>query len=487
MGNQEQEIEEHARNCAWIKRNLGIHFTKLGILSCRIDMILQYAFQKGKLIMSGKIVHVHGREVLDSRGNPTVEAEVVLEGGKKGIGVAPSGASTGDFEALELRDGDKSRYMGKGVKTAISNIDGIIRNLIHEMDASKTEEIDGLMIKADGTKDKSKLGANAILAVSFACAKAAALEEGKEVYQFVGKDGNYSLPMHMDNCINGGVHCQTNDLDFQEFMIMPVGACCFKEGVRMCVEVYHTLKKLLEEDGHITSVGDEGGFAPGLSTAFEVFDYFMRAVRQAGYEPGKDIAFAMDAAASELYQPDSAMYFFAGETRALQRKKGKLVAKPDTETMQITRSTEEMIQLYEQLVEKYPLISIEDGLDQEDWKGWVELTKRLGDKVMLVGDDLFVTNVERLKKGVEMGAANAILIKPNQIGSLSETVKTVAYAKEHGYKTIMSHRSGETEDTIISDLAVGLDCGYMKTGAPCRGERTAKYNRLLRIEEELNK
>lgn len=429
-----------------------------------------------------RIVSVVGREVLDSRGNPTVEAEVVLADGTKGRGISPSGASTGTFEALELRDQDPHRYQGKGVKKAVNYVNTIIAEAVCGMDASDIYGIDQAMRTADGTKDKSHLGANAILAVSLAAANAAAASMDLPLYCFLGGRSGTRLPVPMMNILNGGVHAK-NNLDFQEFMIVPLAAGSFREALRMGTEVYHSLKGVLEEKGLSTAVGDEGGFAPDLADAFEALDLLMEAVRKTGYAAGKDISFAMDAAASELYQPDSAMYFFPGESRA--RCESPRAAQPDTVCTQISRSVEEMIAYYEELVEKYPLISIEDPLNQEDWDGWKRMTERLGGRVQLVGDDLFVTNKVRLSRGIQEHCANSILIKPNQIGSLSETMETIKLAKRAGYTAIASHRSGETEDTAIADLAVAFNTGQIKTGAPCRSERTAKYNRLLRIEDEL--
>lgn len=449
------------------------------------------------------IEEVIGREIMDSRGNPTVEAEVRLSDGSVGRGASPSGASTGEFEALELRDGNKSRYGGKGVLEAVNNVKSIINDTLKGMDPTDIYAIDRAMCEADGTKDKSKLGANAILAVSIASAKAAAKSMGIPLYTFLGQNEGHMLPVPMMNILNGGAHAK-NTVDFQEFMIMPVGACCFKEALRMGAEVYHKLKEILEQDGKSTAVGDEGGFAPDLKDAFEVFDYLEKAVKEAGYECGKDIVFAMDAAASELYEDNSGMYYFPGESQVCKEQRCKAeivndisgnsnnqcehdseVSIPDTRKTSVMRSTEEMINLYEELCNRYPLYSIEDGLDEEDWEGWKELTKRLGDRVQLVGDDLFVTNTERLKKGIEENCANSILIKLNQIGSVSETLEAIKMAHEAGYTAISSHRSGETEDTTIADLAVALNTCQIKTGAPCRSDRVAKYNQLLRIEEEL--
>lgn len=438
------------------------------------------------------IEKVVGREILDSRGNPTVEAEVILKNGIKGRGCTPSGASTGEFEALELRDGDRNRYRGKGVLKAVENINTIISEKLRGMDIRELAAIDQTMINADGTKDKSHLGANAILAVSIAAARTAAKAVNIPLYRLLGGGEGKELPMPMMNILNGGVHAK-NHLDFQEFMIVPVSACCFKEALRMGTEVYHCLKEVLNEKNLSTAVGDEGGFAPDIANADEAFALLEEATIRAGYELKKDICFAIDAAASELYQPDSGMYYFPGESQAncvhLEEETGNreaTVCQPDTVSIRVLRSTREMIDYYKKLVERYPLISIEDGLNEDDFEGWKELTLQLGKEIQLVGDDLFVTNRERLNRGIQEGCANAILIKLNQIGSMTETIATIGLAKEHGYKTVISHRSGETEDTTIADLAVALNAGQIKTGAPCRTERVAKYNRLLRIEEELN-
>ncbi|MGN0351014.1 MAG: phosphopyruvate hydratase [Roseburia sp.] len=411
-----------------------------------------------------QIEKVIGREILDSRGNPTVEAEVVLVDGTVGRGTAPSGASTGEFEALELRDGDKGRYLGKGVTKAVENINTIINDAIVGMDASDIYAIDKAMIEADGTKDKSKLGANAILAVSIAAARAASIALEIPLYRFLGGISGNRLPVPMMNILNGGAHA-ANTVDVQEFMIMPVGAPSFKEALRWCAEVFHALAALLKSKGLATSVGDEGGFAPNLASDEEAIQYILEAVKNAGYEPGKDFMIAMDAATSE----------WKGE------KKGEyILPKAGTKF-----TSEELIVHWKGLVEKYPIISIEDALDEEDWEGWQKLTAELGDKVQLVGDDLFVTNTERLSKGIELGCGNAILIKLNQIGSVSETLEAIKMAHKAGYTAISSHRSGETADTTIADLAVALNTCQIKTGAPSRSERVAKYNQLLRIEEEL--
>ena len=410
------------------------------------------------------IEKVIGREILDSRGNPTVEAEVYLADGTVGRGTAPSGASTGEFEALELRDGDKSRYGGKGVSKAVENINTVINDAVKGIDASDTYAVDKAMIDADGTKDKSKLGANAILAVSIAAARAASIAMGVPLYRFLGGVSGNRLPVPMMNILNGGAHA-ANTVDVQEFMIMPVGAPSFKEALRQCAEVFHALAALLKSKGLATSVGDEGGFAPDLASDEEAIRYILEAVKNAGYEPGKDFMIAMDAASSE----------WKGS------KKGEYIL-PKAGT-KFTSS--ELIAHWKQLVEKYPIISIEDALDEEDWEGWQELTKELGGKVQLVGDDLFVTNTERLAKGISLGCGNSILIKLNQIGSVSETLEAIKMAHKAGYTAISSHRSGETADTTIADLAVALNTCQIKTGAPSRSERVAKYNQLLRIEEEL--
>ena len=417
------------------------------------------------------ILDVKAREILDSRGNPTVEAEVICEAGIAGRASVPSGASTGKFEALELRDRDeKDRYDGKGVNKAVANVNVDIKDIVAGHSVTEQMHLDRMMIAYDGTENKSRLGANAMLSVSMASARAGAEMSGLPLFQYLGGTYAHILPVPMMHIINGGAHT-TSALDFQEFMIMPVGACCFREALRMGTEVYHVLRKLLLEDGHVTAVGDEGGFAPNLKNAEEALDYLMRAVERAGYQPGKDVTFAMDAAASELYNDETGKYIFEGE--------GRLKGSP------VVRSADEMIAYYKKLTEKYPLRSIEDGLDEEDWEGWVHMTRELGDRVQLVGDDLFVTNSARLQRGIQMGAANAILIKVNQIGTVSEAMKAIETAKRAGYKVIVSHRSGETEDSFIADLAVGVNAGQIKTGAPCRSDRVAKYNQLLRIEDML--
>ena len=420
---------------------------------------------KGELTLNYlEIEKVVGREILDSRGNPTVEAEVYLLDGTIGRGMAPSGASTGVFEALELRDGDKDRYLGKGVQKAVENINTVINETVTGMDASDIYAIDKAMIAADGTKDKSNLGANAILAVSIACCRAAAISLDIPLYRFLGGVSGNRLPVPMMNILNGGAHA-ANTVDVQEFMIMPVGAPSFKEALRWCAEVFHALAALLKSKGLATSVGDEGGFAPDLASDEEAIQYILEAVKNAGYEPGKDFKIAMDAASSE----------WKGE------KKGEYVL-PKAGTK---FTSEELIAHWKKLVETYPIISIEDALDEEDWEGWQKLTVELGDKVQLVRDDLFVTNTERLSKGIEFGCGNAILIKLNQIGSVSETLEAIKMAHKAGYTAISSHRSGETEDTTIADLAVALNTCQIKTGAPSRTERVAKYNQLIRIEEDL--
>ena len=412
-----------------------------------------------------EIEKVIGREIMDSRGNPTVEAEVLLADGTIGRGTAPSGASTGEFEALELRDGDKARYGGKGVTKAVENINTTINDALVGLDASDIYAVDRAMLAADGTKDKSNLGANAILAVSIAAARAAAISLDIPLYRFLGGVSGNRLPVPMMNILNGGAHA-TNTVDTQEFMIMPVGAPTFKEALRWCAEVFHSLAKILKAKGLATSVGDEGGFAPNLSSDDETIETILEAVKAAGYEPGKDFMIAMDAASSEWKSEKGKGYYH-------QPKSGR------------DFTSDELIQHWADLVEKYPIISIEDALDEEDWEGWQKLTKELGDKVQLVGDDLFVTNTERLSKGISLGCGNSILIKLNQIGSVSETLEAIKMAHKAGYTAISSHRSGETADTTIADLAVALNTCQIKTGAPSRSERVAKYNQLLRIEEEL--
>ncbi|MBQ9613389.1 MAG: phosphopyruvate hydratase [Lachnospiraceae bacterium] len=413
-----------------------------------------------------EIEKVIGREIIDSRGNPTVEAEVTLVDGTVGRGAAPSGASTGEFEALELRDGDKSRFGGKGVSKAVENINTIIAPAIIGLDASDTYAVDAAMLKADGTKDKSKLGANAILAVSIAAARAASISLDIPLYRFLGGVQGTKLPVPMMNILNGGAHADSS-VDTQEFMIMPAGAPTFAEGLRWCTEVFHALQKILKASGDVTAVGDEGGFAPNQPQGDEgAIELILEAIKAAGYEPGKDFVLAMDAASSE-WKSEKGKGFYH------QPKSGK------------DFTTDELIAHWKNLVEKYPIYSIEDGLDEEDWEGWQKMTKEIGDKVQLVGDDLFVTNTERLKKGIELGCGNSILIKLNQIGSVSETLEAIKMAHKAGYTAISSHRSGETGDTTIADLAVALNTCQIKTGAPSRSERVEKYNQLLRIEEQL--
>lgn len=420
-----------------------------------------------------EIVKVHGREILDSRGNPTIEAEVTVkdETGKlfKGRAAVPSGASTGRFEAVELRDAEP-RYFGLGVVHAAENIDNKIAPLLIGQNALEQIHIDTIMVKADGTENKANLGANATLGVSLACARAAAEALSLPLYRYLGGVHARTMPVPMMNILNGGRHA-SNTVDFQEFMIMPVSACCFREALRICAEIYHSLKKLLQEKGLSTGVGDEGGFAPDLPDADAVLSILMEAIKAAGYEPGEDIKIALDVASSELYNEETGMYHFPGESSL----KGE----------EVVRDTAEMIAYYEALLDKYPIASIEDGLAEDDWDGFKQLTERIGNRVRLVGDDLFVTNVRRLEAGIKLGVANAILVKVNQIGTLSEAMDAVEMAQKSGYQAVISHRSGETEDTFISDIAVALNAGQIKTGAPCRSDRVAKYNRLLRIEEEL--
>lgn len=421
-----------------------------------------------------EIIEVHGREILDSRGNPTVAAVVTVkdkETGRctKGMAAVPSGASTGQFEAVELRDGE-TRYFGLGVQHAVKNIDEKIASVLLGENALGQIRIDRILRETDGTDNKSSLGANAMLAVSMAVARAAAEALGLPLYRYFGGISPRLLPVPMMNILNGGKHA-ANTVDFQEFMIMPVQAKNFAEGLRICAEIYHNLKKLLEEKGLSTGVGDEGGFAPNLPDAESVLDFLVEAIEASGYVPGQDIKIAMDAASSELYNEKTGMYHFPGESML----KGE----------EVLRDTGEMISYYERLVENYPIISIEDGLDENDWDGWQELTKRLGEKIQLVGDDLFVTNTKRLDAGIKLHCANAILVKVNQIGTLSEAFEAVEMAHKNGYKAVISHRSGETEDTTIADIAVAMNAGQIKTGAPCRSDRVAKYNRLLAMEEEL--
>ena len=416
--------------------------------------------------MKTTIVKVVGREIIDSRGNPTVEAEIHLEDGTVALGTAPSGASTGEFEALELRDGDKSRFGGKGVSKAVNNVNTIIAEAVIGLDAMDTYAVDAAMLEADGTKDKSNLGANAILAVSIAAARAAANSLGIPLYRFLGGVSGNRLPVPMMNILNGGAHADSS-VDTQEFMIMPVGAPSWKEALRWCAEVFQTLKKLIKDMKDVTAVGDEGGFAPNsLGGDEDAIELILKAIETAGYKPGKDFMLAMDAAASE-WKSEKGKGFYH------QPKSGK------------DFTSDELIAHWESLVEKYPIISIEDGLDEEDWEGWQKMTARLGSKVQLVGDDLFVTNTERLAKGIALGCGNSILIKLNQIGSVSETLEAIKMAHKAGYTAVTSHRSGETEDTTIADLAVALNTCQIKTGAPSRSERVAKYNQLIRIEEQL--
>ncbi|MFV0636587.1 phosphopyruvate hydratase [Mitsuokella sp. WILCCON 0060] len=412
-----------------------------------------------------KIMQVIGREIIDSRGNPTVEAEVTLADGSVGRAAAPSGASTGEFEALELRDGDKTKFGGKGVSKAVANVNEKIAPALIGADASDIYAVDGIMLKLDGTEDKSNLGANAILAVSLAAAKAAAKAQDIPLYRFLGGLNGNRLPVPMMNILNGGAHA-TNSVDTQEFMIMPAGAPSFREGLRWATEVFHALQALLKKEGQTTAVGDEGGFAPNLKSDEDTIEHILTAIRNAGYEPGRDFVLAMDAASSEW-----------------KSEKGKGFYKQPKSGKEFT--SDELIAHWKSLIEKYPIYSIEDGLDEEDWEGWQKMTKELGDKIQLVGDDLFVTNTKRLKKGIELGCGNSILIKLNQIGTLSETLEAIKMAHKAGYTAIVSHRSGETEDTTIADLAVALNTSQIKTGAPSRSERVAKYNQLLRIEEEL--
>ena len=410
------------------------------------------------------ITSVYGREVLDSRGNPTVEVEVMLEDGSFGRAIVPSGASTGEFEAVELRDGDSDHYLGKGVTQAVAHVNNELADLLIGREAIDQRGCDEAMIAADGTPNKGNFGANAILGCSLAIARAAADSAGLPLFAYLGGPNAHTLPVPMMNILNGGVHAD-NNVDFQEFMVMPVGAPDFKTALRWCTQVYHTLKGTLKAAGLSTGVGDEGGFAPDLKTNDEPFVYLMEAVRAAGFEPGADFMFAMDPATSECYNRETGLYELKGEGRTL--------------------TSDQMVDYWEDLVSRYPIISIEDGLAEEDWEGWKKLTERIGNKVQLVGDDLFVTNTSRLKKGIETGAANAILIKVNQIGTLTETLDAIETAKRAGYTAVVSHRSGETEDTTIADLAVAVNAGQIKTGAPARTDRVAKYNQLLRIEDAL--
>lgn len=408
------------------------------------------------------IESVYAREVLDSRGNPTVEVEVVLESGAEGRAIVPSGASTGAFEAVELRDGDKGRYLGKGTQNAVNNVNTIIAPELEGLESTDQPGIDALLLELDGTPNKGKLGANAILGVSMAVARASADELGLPLFQYIGGVNAKQLPVPMMNILNGGEHAD-NNVDVQEFMILPVGAPCFKEGLRMGAEVFHALKKVLGEKGLACGVGDEGGFAPNLGSNREALELIVEAIKAAGYEPGKDVMLGLDVAASEMYNEETKKYVLAGEGKEL--------------------TAAEMVDLYEDWTTNFPIITIEDGLDEEDWDGWKVLTDRLGKKIQLVGDDLFVTNTERLERGIEAGVANSILIKVNQIGTITETLDAIEMAKRAGYTAVISHRSGETEDTTIADLAVAVNAGQIKTGAPSRTDRVAKYNQLLRIEE----
>lgn len=412
-----------------------------------------------------EILNVHAREILDSRGNPTIEVEVMTEGGFIGRAAVPSGASTGTHEAVELRDGDKSRYLGKGVLEAVNNVNTTISDVLHGLDAFEQRLIDKLMIDVDGTPNKGKLGANAILGVSLAVAKAAARESNQPLYRYIGGVNAHIMPVPMMNILNGGEHAD-NSIDFQEFMVMPVGAESFKEGLRMGVEIFHALKNVLKKKGYSTNVGDEGGFAPNIKSNVEAIETVMIAIEAAGYKPGVDVMIAMDAAVSELYNAETGMYIF-------KKSSGQQM------------TSQELVAFWVDWSNKYPILSIEDGLAEDDWDGWKSLTEKIGNRMQLVGDDLFVTNVTRLQQGITNNIANSILVKVNQIGTLSETVDAVNLATRNGYTSVMSHRSGETEDTTIADLAVGLNCGQIKTGSASRSDRIAKYNQLLRIEEEL--
>lgn len=448
-----------------------------------------------------RIVDVHARQILDSRGNPTVEAEVTVEkevGGRQYTGRAavPSGASTGRFEAVELRDGE-TVYFGLGTTKAVNNVNTKIREALLGMNAFDQGEIDRVLIEQDGTDNKSNLGANATLGVSMACAKVSAEAMGIPLYRYLGGAYTRLLPVPMMNILNGGKHAD-NTVDFQEFMIMPVQAESFADGLRICAEIYHNLKKICNDRGLSTGVGDEGGFAPSLPDAFAVLDLIVESIRAAGYTPGQDIKIALDVAASELYNEADGVYHFPGETELKRRRQEEMDGSFASscyeagcrtedcgEVSEITRSTEEMVNYYEELVERYPIISIEDGLAEDDWDGWQMMTKKLGDRIQLVGDDLFVTNTKRLDAGIKLHVANAILVKVNQIGTVSEAMDAIEMAQKNGYKAVISHRSGETEDTFIADLAVAVNAGQIKTGAPCRSDRVAKYNQLLRIEEDL--
>jgi len=415
-----------------------------------------------KAMLSASIEEIIAREILDSRGNPTVEVEVYLDDTTMGRAAVPSGASTGAHEAVELRDGDMGRYMGKGVQNAVNNVNELIAPELINLPITEQAAIDQIMIDMDETDNKGKLGANAILGVSLACAKAAAESMGLPLYRYLGGTNSKDLPVPMMNILNGGKHAD-NTVDIQEFMVMPTGACCWSEALRMCAEVYHNLAKVLKGKGLSTAIGDEGGFAPNLNTSEETIEIILDAIKNAGYTPGQDFHIALDCAATEMYK--DGVYHFEGEG--------------------VTRTTDEMVDYLASLCEKYPVISIEDGMSEDDWDGWVKLTKKVGDRVQIVGDDLFVTNVERLAKGIELGAANSILIKVNQIGSLTETLDAIEMAKRAGWTAVVSHRSGETEDSFIADLVVATNAGQIKTGAPARSERVAKYNQLLRIEEDL--
>ncbi len=415
------------------------------------------------------IEQVKALEVLDSRGNPTVQVEVVTEGGFSGVAMVPSGASTGSYEAVELRDGDKTRYLGKGVSKAVDNVNNKIAKVVEGKNVYEQNKIDNILLELDGTKNKEKLGANATLGVSLAVAKAAAESLGMSLYNYIGGVNAKLLPTPMMNILNGGKHSD-NNISVQEFMIMPVANVSFAEKLRMGVEIYHNLKKVLKDRGHSVAVGDEGGFAPNLAGEEEALDCIVEAISKAGYKPGEEVAIALDVASTEMYD----------EAKKIG-KDGYYFWKTD-----VFKTRDEMIEYLEGLVEKYPIISIEDGLAEEDWDGWKVLTEKLGNKIQLVGDDLFVTNPVRLQKGIDLGVANAILIKPNQIGTLTETLDAIELAKKNGYKTVVSHRSGETEDTTIADIAVATNAGQIKTGAPCRTDRIAKYNRLLNIEAEIN-
>jgi len=410
------------------------------------------------------ITDIYAREILDSRGNPTVEVEVVLDDGSFGRAAVPSGASTGAFEAVELRDTESARYLGKGVMTAVENVNTVIADEIVGMDATDQRALDGALLELDGTENKGKLGANAILGVSLAAARAAAESTELTLYSYIGGANAHLLPVPMMNILNGGAHAD-NNVDLQEFMVMPVGASTFAEGLRWCAEIYHTLKKVLQDRKLATGVGDEGGFAPDLESNEAALQLIVDACEKAGYTPGEQIKFALDPATTEIYDEARGVYVLAGEGREL--------------------TSAQMVDFWEDLVDRYPIISIEDGMAEEDWDGWKLLTERLGKRIQLVGDDLFVTNTARLKKGIAMGVANSILIKVNQIGSLTETLEAIETAKQAGYTCVMSHRSGETEDTTIADLAVAVNAGQIKTGAPARSDRVAKYNQLIRIEEEL--